>query len=71
MSPTGGARFFGELPVIPKEEEGQPVKLKAGESHGEDSKDGGEQEPEPELLLASGHAQSLGSPAWAALFFLR
>ena len=45
--------FFGELPVIPKEEEGQPVKLKAGESHGEDSKDGGEQEPEPELLLAS------------------
>jgi uncharacterized protein with von Willebrand factor type A (vWA) domain len=45
--------YFGKPPVVPKEEEGPPVKLKAGESHGEEGEEGGEQETEPELLLAS------------------
>jgi uncharacterized protein with von Willebrand factor type A (vWA) domain len=45
--------FFGELPELPKEERQPPVQLRAGETGQEEGEKGGEEEAEPELLLAS------------------
>jgi hypothetical protein len=45
--------FFGELPELQAEREAPPQKLRAGEQHGEDSEGDGEQQVDPELMLAS------------------
>ena len=46
-------RFFGQVSELPEEAPPPPSKLKAGQDDGEEGTGDGEQEVDPELLLAS------------------